>query len=542
MDYLIRFTQTHESFRLPEIEALSTQLKAEYAKKDLHVEVEVLEYSLTSPFCIVRFHIRWRKSENDEQGDAVTHQHPKDRELLSTTAHNFISLSIQAKGIYEIWGLSDTGNYESLHASVHRRSRHLWAQYQRDTSFKFSIDAFLGKRGEREKKEIIDGFRYLGFEGKVEMKRPEEEWVVFEEWGAPLSSSVAGAGGVAVDVDIDGEVKEELYENGSSGQSKVATEDQNAGPVGNSTRLKGIFLGRKVGTSRRWLAEKHDLKKRPYISTTSMDAGLALITANLALAGPGKLFLDPFCGTGGFMVAAAELGAFVMGHDIDGRSFRGKEAGLEKGVGANFEKYGLGSLFGDCLTADLVHTPLHLKTRWLDGIICDPPYGVREGLKVLGSKKTESPPNGEAPSLSKQPHLIDGVPAHLLPGFVAPKKPYSFTRMLEDILDFGARTLVDGGRLAFWMPSANENEAGEEEVTVIPKHPVLEPKHECVQRFNKWSRRLLVYERTVGKVSGGTAAGLVEGAEELAVNGSRADDLNPFRRRYFQAFAEKPNG
>jgi hypothetical protein len=35
---------------------------------------------------------------------------------------------------------------------------------------------------------------------------------------------------------------------------------------------------------------------------------------------------------------------------------------------------------------------------------------------------------------------------------------------------------------------------------------------------------------------------LANGAQRISVSGSRADDLNPFRRRYFQAFAERPNG
>ena len=113
-----------------------------------------------------------------------------------------------------------------------------------------------------------------------------------------------------------------------------------------------------------------------------MDAELALVTASLAKACPGTLFLDPFTGTGGFMVAAAELGAVVLGADIDGRSFRGKSKGLEKGVGANFRKYGLEGVFGDCVTADLTNSPFRLpgkpvktSSRWLDGIICDPPSG-----------------------------------------------------------------------------------------------------------------------------------------------------------------------
>ena len=302
------------------------------------------------------------------------------------------------------------------------------------------------------------------------------------------------------------------------------------------TRLNRIFLGRKVGISRRHLVDKHDLKKRPYISTTSMDAELALITAILALAAPGKLFLDPFCGTGGFMVAAAELGAIVFGSDIDGRSFRGKGTGLEKGVMKNMKRYGIDSLFGDCLTSDLTNTPFRLgRGRCLDWMIADIPYGVREGLKVLGRRQEPE----DEPGAPKRPFLIDGVPAFTLPGYVAPKKPYSFSRMLDDILDFAVSTLVTGGRLAFWMPTANENEAGDEEATTIPSHSFLELKHECIQRFNKWSRRLLVYERIAGDLD---EAILGDRVARLTVNGTSANELNAFRRRYFQAFAEQPNG
>ena len=92
------------------------------------------------------------------------------------------------------------------------------------------------------------------------------------------------------------------------------------------------------------------------------------------------------------------------------------------------------------------------------------------------------------------------------------------------------------------MPSANEDEFGEAGVTVVPQHGLMELKHECVQRFNKWSRRLLVYERKAAGRAEDGADGLANEVRQLAVNGTSADDLNPFRRRYFQAFAEKPNG
>lgn len=255
------------------------------------------------------------------------------------------------------------------------------------------------------------------------------------------------------------------------------------------------------------------------------------------------------------MVAAAELGAITAGSDIDGRSFRGKGKGMQKGVLANFRRYGIEPGFGDCVTGDLTNSPFRIgrgKKRWLDAVICDPPYGVREGLKVLGrrvqgagaevSLEASSLENGEVKSSQPSttlppaaPVMIDGVPSHTLPGFIAPKRPYSFDRMLGDILDFAARTLVDGGRLAFWMPCANEAE----EEFAVPRDPkgLVILRYVCVQNFNRWSRRLLVYERVAGEIAE-SADGLATGIEGLSVNGNghHADDLNQFRRMYFQGF------
>ena len=503
MDYLIRLAQAHESFRRPELEALASLAG---------IRCEVISYSENSPFCHVRFH-----------------DLPDDKSTSSETAHaavddvvrDFESRAILSKCIYEIWGQGR--DYDELHTDVKARSRHLWHRFQQ-VSFKFSVDSYGTTHDPAKQRQIIDSFSYLEFKGRIRMKNPEIEFAVLEEW-LPLDFPSRGeTAGSAVGAAID---------------------------TVTGTTLRKVSLGRKIGGSRRWLREKHDLKKRPYISTTSMDAELALLTANMALASPGKIFLDPFVGTGGFMVAAAELGAVVLGSDIDGRSFRGKGLGLDKGVGANFKKYGLSHLFADCITSDLTNTPFRSPTktqqstgvRWIDGIICDPPYGVREGLKVLGTRKAAAFPSTDNVSDSSETptppavHLIDGVPAHTRPGYIAPKKPYSFSRMLDDILDFAARTLLDGGRLAFWMPSANENELGEEEVTVIPTHPSLELKHECVQRFNKWSRRLLVYERIPGSGDSELEVEMVRrGVAEMAGTLQTADELNPFRKRYFEAF------
>ncbi|RJE19207.1 RNA Methylase [Aspergillus sclerotialis] len=402
MEYLVRFAQSHESFRQPELQALATLAG---------IDIEIIYYKKYSPYCVVKL-----------QDEAA--------------ARAFISRSILARDIFELWG-SGT-NYEELHADVRRRTEHRWRDYK-DVSFRFTIDCFAAKRSWNEKKAIVDSFSYFGFDGPIKMKNPDEDFCVLEEY---------------------------LWEVEALKKGLVSGTEVHDMP----RELQRIFFGRWIADSSRELITKYDLKKRRYISTTSMDAELSLITANMALAAPGKLFYDPFVGTGGFCVAAANFGALTFGSDIDGRSFKGKEMAKGKPMGlfSNFQQYNLVSQFVDAFTSDLTNTPVHSR-QFLDGIVCDPPYGVREGLKVLGSR--------DGP---KEVLMVDGVPSYTLPGYVPPKKQYGFEAMLNDILNFAARTLVTNGRLSMWMPTAND----EEVELAIPKHPNLEIVSSSIQPFS----------------------------------------------------------
>jgi tRNA (guanine10-N2)-methyltransferase len=297
---------------------------------------------------------------------------------------------------------------------------------------------------------------------------------------------------------------------------------------------KYAYLGRFVAASGRDAKTAYDLKKRHYISTTSMDAELALVTANMALAAPGKLFYDPFMGTGGFPIACAHFGAIVCGSDIDGRSIRGTGGSARKGqtgkfdVHGNFKQYGLESNYLGALISDLTNTPFrilqHSNTTshggYLDGIVCDPPYGIREGLKVLGTRD----------KLNEQ-ELTTHENRYKDAGYIPPKKPYSFTAIQDDILAFAVATLVENGRLSMWMPTAND----EDIELVIPTHPCLDIVSVCVQPFNKWSRRLLTYRR---KTASEIPAGALEISQKEYEQGVKADELNNFRRKYFEGFKE----
>ncbi|KAI9698940.1 MAG: hypothetical protein M1836_003129 [Candelina mexicana] len=436
MEYLIRLVQVHETFRKPEIQALA--ILAE-------VDLEFLAYSELSPYCIIRL--------------------PNE-----AAARALIQRSILSKGIYELWGCGIT--HPELHEDVQRRTESRWIHYSQ-TTFKFEVDAFQGKRSAFEQQQLIESFKYMGFRGPIKMRNPEQEFCVFEHYS---------------------------FKND---------------PVPSK-----VYLGRRIAGSARDILNTYDLKKRKYISTTSMDSELALVTANLTLAAQHKIFYDPFVGTGSFPIACSHFGAMALGSDIDGRSVRGKE---KRNILTNFEQYGLVDMFVDSFISDLTHTPLR-QSMLFDGIVCDPPYGVREGLKVLGSRD----------GLGKELVIIDGQPAHLRAGYLPPKRPYGFEAMLDDILEFAAAHLVPEGRLSLWMPTANDAD-GE---LVVPSHPCLELISACVQAFNKWSRRLLTYRRLPD------ALVVVEARDQKRGDqvGIRADDLNAFRRRYFEGFKSNANG
>ncbi|KAK0335947.1 hypothetical protein LTR02_001595 [Friedmanniomyces endolithicus] len=445
------------------------------------VQFEWIFYADHSPYSIIRF-----RNCSDP----------------TAAAKSLISRSILSTGIFELWG---TGvDYAALHADIRARTETLWPRFTNET-FRFKLDIFHGSHTLTEHRAIIETFKYMAFTGPIQMKNPTNKFDVFE------------------DHELDAPIPRRL------------------------------FFGRQVAESGRRAMNKYDLKKRSYIATTSMDAELSLVTANLAQVAPGTLMYDPFMGTGSFPLACAHFGAAVFGSDLDGRSIRGNKPG--RNVKGNFEQYGTSSQYLGGFVADLTNSPVR-QNRILQAIVCDPPYGVREGLKVLGSTRA---------ALQEVVYLADtGLPAHLQPNYVPPKKAYSFFRMLDDILHFAAERLEDDGRLCMWMPVAGEVEGEEAVVAVpesdadtskgtaggareydIPRHPALRLVSVCTQDFNKWSRQLLTYRRVGdGEVDGEELGGYEAGRAALrdgegVGSGATANDLNEFRKKYFQGFKER---
>ncbi|AET37806.1 tRNA (guanine-N2-)-methyltransferase Ecym_2049 [Eremothecium cymbalariae DBVPG len=431
--YLLFMVQMHLNFRRAELESLA----------DLHgVKADFSEYREDSPFMVVEL-------ENDDE------------------ARRWIRRAVLCRAIYEYWG--EGGDYDELHRNV-KGSEEVVGYQKRDQSksFRFDFEAFGGSSGGKfDRVAQIETFEYLGFQGPIRLKNPEEVYTVIERY-ANISENIGG------------EKPVHLY----FGRL-----------VQKSDRLCGVL-------------DKYDLKRRPYKGTTSFEAELSLVSANIAQVKPMHFMYDPFVGTGSFLVAGAHYGALVMGSDIDGRMIRGKGS---QTITANFKHYKESMQFIDVMTMDFTHNALR-NGMVVDTILCDPPYGIRESIKVLGAKDPKR-------FAGKEDVEIDGVKAYLRIDYIPTKKPCSLDSLLDDLLQFASKCLPIGGRLAFWMPTAND----ENVETIIPLHPNLELKYNCEQEFNKWSRRLLVYINR-GSNFNGTA------------NVGTERSKTRFRDRYFNGF------
>lgn len=402
-------------------------------------------------------------SHHDEKSPFLIVELKSDEE-----AQNLIRRSILAKGIYELWG--EGIDLESLHTDIKSKSADKFGTYKHNT-FKFEFVSFKGAKTTAEKITTIETFKYLAFEGKIRLKNPEVVFAILEKY------------------EVEGMEKAETPQY--------------------------LWFGREVILSARsaGVVEEYDLKRRRYIGTTSFEAELSLVSCNIAQVLPGKIAYDPFTGTGSFLVAGAFFGAYPLGSDIDVRSIRGK--GPKCNLKTNFKQYGTSKQFMDTFVMDFTNNAFR-NNFTIDTIVCDPPYGVREGLKVCGAKNPEK-------AAGRENNVVEGELGHMRRDFIAPKKPYELANLLDDLLSFSAERLPVGGRLAFWMPTANDEYVEHH----IPQHERLELLYVLVQEFHKWSRRLVVYVKRDKDYKGLTSNGMIE------------NNVTSFRDRYFQSFNEK---
>ncbi|CCD73497.1 tRNA (guanine(10)-N(2))-methyltransferase TRMT11 [Caenorhabditis elegans] len=244
---------------------------------------------------------------------------------------------------------------------------------------------------------------------------------------------------------------------------------------------KKVYFGKLIGEGRAELKTKYNLRDRCYIGNTTMDPELSFIQSNLAMISPGDIVLDPFVGTGGLILPAAEFGAFVIGTEINYQTARAQGRSSRQGVGqrgesesikANFEQYKSESQFLGVLIADSSKHGIWSCNAKFDAIVADPPYGVREkARKTVKNKK------------------VDTTEEYVQ---YQQKEEYDLEAAFCDLLNLSARLLVINGRISFWYPVILENYCAEN----LPNHPAMDLISNCEQPLTrKTSRRLLSYRK-----------------------------------------------
>jgi tRNA (guanine10-N2)-dimethyltransferase len=129
----------------------------------------------------------------------------------------------------------------------------------------------------------------------------------------------------------------------------------------------GLLLFARSFQTDRSLFSSRKPKTRPYFHPGVLDPKLSRAFVNLSGVRSGETFIDPFCGTGGFLIEAALMGCRVCGMDLDPR--------MISGAARNIRHYGL--------DVDLIHcNAMDMPLNSAHGIACDPPYG--RGSSTMG--------------------------------------------------------------------------------------------------------------------------------------------------------------
>merc|ERR1712013_296312 len=140
-------------------------------------------------------------------------------------------------------------------------------------------------------------------------------------------------------------------------------------------------------------------------------------------------------------------------------------------IATNYENYDIRKYYWDVMAGDATQIPFRVSELF-DAIVTDPPYGIREGGRKLGSKKDTT---WEIPEENHEEH----IPA---------KKLHTLSNVIIDLLNFAFKYLVFGGRLVYWLPVYRPVYTDD----AVPNHPGLRLEANCEQVLSRTTSRRLI--------------------------------------------------
>lgn len=171
--------------------------------------------------------------------------------------------------------------------------------------------------------------------------------------------------GFEVDLDDPDHVLRVLFSSGAIEADEVA-----AGPTPDATgdTVDICLVGWLAAESKRGFTSRKPTD-RPFFQPGSMAPIDARAYANIAGAGPGRLVLDPMCGTGGLLIEGGLVGASVIGIDAQRKMVQGSRQNLRAYLPSNASF--------ELLRGDATALPFRDADDWnaVDGVVFDAPYG-----------------------------------------------------------------------------------------------------------------------------------------------------------------------
>lgn len=128
-----------------------------------------------------------------------------------------------------------------------------------------------------------------------------------------------------------------------------------------------VHVGRQLWTADPSRFAARAPNQRTFIHPVVTDPRIARAMVNLAQPPPAGVVWDPFCGTGGHLLEAADMGLRVVGSDVDPR--------MVEGTRANLAQHGWQ---GTVLESDVRSAPQALEAARVgrvDAVVSDLPFG-----------------------------------------------------------------------------------------------------------------------------------------------------------------------
>ena len=233
-------------------------------------------------------------------------------------ARFIVSRCATVRSIVEVWG--DESTASDVLASCQRQSasliapqfppRHSSERWKNSWKIHFRRYGRKGRSGldPAGKKELLEAFSpiLLNLHGSVDLINPVHHIIYMEDWH---SYHLERNGAIAADKAI----RIALMSKAEASSIKAAGSDaKNALPPPSdcsdfSYSPHRIILGRIIAEGPN-IQMMYEVRQRPFVGTTTMNAVAAHLTAVAAGVGEGDLVLDPFCGTCSLLLAAAQLG------------------------------------------------------------------------------------------------------------------------------------------------------------------------------------------------------------------------------------------